>query len=259
MNEKKKGLIIAISLAVVILLMIIIGVTGGKKGEKIYQKFEEALTKESNTLIYIGRPTCGYCSLMQPNLDDMTKRYKFNYLYVNTDDLSSNYLNQIISKLGIEKVTTPYLAVVSNKGVVAKQEGFTDYDKTFEFLQKNNIIGKEEKLLLNYIDFDQYKTLIAEDKANVIVIGQSTCGYCIQAKLILNQIAEEEKVTINYLNVSYLTEEQGKEFEKSFEYFSKEWGTPILFISKQGKMLDIKEQLGTKEEYKEILKKQGIL
>ena len=97
------------------------------------------------------------------------------------------------------------------------------------------------------------------DEKNIIVVGQSTCGYCVQAKLILNEIAEEKDVTINYLNVSYMTEEEGEKFESSLEYFEGSWGTPVMMIVQDGKMIDIVEQLVTKDEYIEFLEENEVL
>ena len=259
MNEMKRLMVVLGSLLAVIVLMFIVTMAGGKEQEKLYNEFKEAMAGEKNTLVYVGRPTCGYCNLLTPSLNEMAERYGFDYIYLNTDELNSNYISKMMEDLKLTKVSTPYLAVVSNNKIVDTQGGYVDYDELFEFLQDNGIISEDAELLLNYIGLEEYNELLANDDKSIIVVGQSTCSYCIQSKLILNEIAEETGLEINYLNLSYLTQEEGEKFESSLEYFEGEWGTPILFIGQNGKMVDIIDQLVTKEKYIEFLEENDIL
>lgn len=260
MNEKKKTIVVISIIAVILLFVILLIVRGDKESEELYNQFETAFNGEENTLIYIGRPTCPYCNLLDPNIKDMKERYGIDYIYINTDEFGSSYRNKVMEKLGLSKLGTPYLAVVSNGKVVDTQNGYADYDKLFKFLQENEIISEEAELSLNYIGYEEYKDLLNSKKASVIVIGQSTYQYCIKAKLILNDIADENDITINYLNISYLSSEEGANFEKSLEYFQEnDWGTPIMMIVKKGEIIDMIEQLTTEEKYIEFLTENGVL
>lgn len=259
MNENKKLYIVLGAIALIVVLIGGLIFNSYKKQQGIYDEFLDAYNGTENTLVYIGRPTCGYCSLLSPNLEEMADRYKFDYIYLNTDEINSSIMQKVLKDLGLTSVGTPYLAIVSNGKVVARQNGYTDYDVTFKFLQENHIIGKDAQLLLNYIGLDEYKTLLAEDKLNVIVVGQSTCSYCIKAKLVLNQVVEEKGIDINYLNVSYLeSEEKFTEFESTLEYLQSEWGTPIMMIVKNGQLVDVKEGVSTKSGYIEFLEENGV-
>lgn len=259
MSESKKILVI-----IGVVIFSVLGLCGyalaeNKKSEEMYNQFETAYNGSENKLVYIGSETCGYCQLLNPSLTDMKERYDFDYIYIDAARINSSYMSKILEKLNLTSIGTPYLAIVSNGKIVDTQNGYADYDKTFEFLQENNIIAEDAKLLLNYIDYEEYDKLLKSDKKNIIVVGQSTCGYCVQAKLILNEIAEEKDVTINYLNVSYMTEEEGEKFESSLEYFEGSWGTPVMMIVQDGKMIDIVEQLVTKDEYIEFLEENEVL
>lgn len=260
MNENKK-LIIVLSIIVLIILGILgFSVIENIKSEKMYKEFEEKFNATENALIYIGRPTCGYCNLLTPSLEDMKSRYDFDYVYINIDKINKKYLNKILEKLQITSLGTPYLAIVSNGKVIDVQDEYADYDKIFAFLQKNNIISSDMKLLLNYINIESYNKLINEKEANVIVIGQSTCSYCVRAKVILNEIVSKNDIEINYLNLSYLSEDDYKSFSSSFEYFqSDSWGTPVTLIVKDGEIVDMLEQLVTQEEYIKFFEKSGVL
>ena len=259
MNESKKMLIIVGVVVFSILGIFGFALTESKASEAIYNNFEAAFNGTENKLVYLGSSTCGYCQLLNPSLEDMKERYDFDYLYIDVSEISSGYLKKILSQLKLTSLGTPYLAIVSNGEIVDTQNGYSDYDITFEFLKDNKIIGEDQELLLNYIGYDEYDKLLNSDKKNVIVVGQSTCSYCVQAKVTLNDIVEENDITINYLNISYLTEEEGEKFESSLDYFENSWGTPIMMIVQDGKLVDIIEQYVDKDEYVEFLEENGVI
>ena len=259
MNEKRKIIIV-----IGVVIFMVLGIFGfaladSKTSEEKYNEFQNALNGTNKSLVYLGSSTCGYCQLLNPSLEEMKERYDFDYVYIDASEINSSYLSKMLKDLNMSSLGTPYLAVVSNGEVVDAQNGYADYDITFKFLQENEIISSDSELLLNYIDYETYEKLLNSNENQVIVVGQSTCTYCIQAKLILNKIVDDNDITVNYLNVSYLTEEEGEKFESSLEYFDGSWGTPIMMIVKDGKMVDIIEQLATEEEYIEFLKDNGVL
>ena len=47
--------------------------------------------------------------------------------------------------------------------------------------------------------------------------------------------------------------------EKRIEYFEDSWGTPVMMIVQDGKMIDIVEQLVTKDEYIDFLEENEVL
>ena len=260
MNEKKKTIIVLSIIGVILLLIVAFLFKGDEYSEKIYTQFEQAFYGEENKLIYIGRPTCTYCALLDPSIKDMEERYDIEYIYIDTDEFASSYRNKVMNLLGLSEITTPYLAVVSNGKLVDSKKGNGEYSDYFLFLQKNNIIDKEAELSLNYIDFEGYEELLESKKNNIIVIGQTNCMYCVKAKIRLNNIADEHGITINYLNINKLSKDEGAAFEQSLKYFQEEeWGTPIMMIVKNGKIVDMIEQLVTEEEYVEFLERNELL
>lgn len=260
MDEKKKTLVILGFLGLIILLIIGITVNNHIKNKKLYEKFEAAFNGSEPTLVYIGKTGCSWCNLLNPSIAEMKDRYQFDYIYINMSEMSNTYFNQVMDKLGLKQVGTPYLAVVKDGKVIDKQPEYVDYDKLFAFLQKNEIIDKEAALPINFIDLKEYQELLAGSEKSIIVIGQSTCPHCIQAKLTLNQIADEEDIVINYLNISYLSDEEGKTFESSLDYFKKDsWGTPLTLIVQDGKMIDVLEGNAPKAGYLSFFEEQGVL
>ena len=65
-------------------------------------------------------------------------------------------MNGVLENLELTIIGTPYLAIVGDNKVIDRQNGFADYDKLFEFLQKNKIIKEDAELLLNYIGINEY-------------------------------------------------------------------------------------------------------
>lgn len=260
MDEKKKIVIVLLIIVALIIGIIGLSMIENKISEKFYEQFEEKFNGTENTLVYIGRTTCGWCSLLTPSLEDMKSRYGFDYLYINVDEIKGKALTKIMQDLQITSLGTPYMAIVSNGQVIDVQSGYADYDVTFEFLKENGIISEDAELLLNYIGIEEYNEIIKEKDTNIVVIGQSTCPHCVKAKVILNEIVSKNDIEINYLNLSYLTSEEYTEFISSFEYFqSDSWGTPVTLIVKNGKILSMLEQLVTEEEYIEFFENNGVL
>ena len=259
MNENKKIIVV-----IAIILVFLLGTVGfvyadSKSSKEIYDQFLEAFNREENTLIYLGSDTCGYCSLLTPSLEDMKERYGFDYVYIEASDINGNYTKKILSHLGLSKLGTPYLVIASKGKIVDVQNGLTEYNQLFDMLQENKLISEDAELLLNYIDYDEYEKLLNGSEKSAVVIGQTKCGYCVQAKLILNDIAEENDVTINYLNYTDLSQEDYTSLIDSLDYFSGSWGTPVMFILQDGKMIDVLSQLETKENYIKFLEENGVL
>lgn len=259
MNENKKLYIVLVVIVLVIALIGGLIYKSYKVQQKIYADFVDKFNSDDSTLFYIGRPTCGYCNLLSPSLDDMTERYDFGYYYINTDEISSGTMKKILSHFNLTSVGTPYLAVVSNGKIVDTQNGYADYDVVFEFLKKNDIIAEDAKLLLNYIGLDEYKNELASDDLNVIVVGQSTCQFCVRAKVVLNEIVEQKNIEINYVNISYLDSDERTEFDKTLDYLQTKYGTPVMLITKGGNLVDKYEGYATIDKYIEFLEKNGVL
>ena len=260
MSESKKMLVVVGAVILLIIGSIGFVYAGSQDSKEIYEQFTADFNGSENKLVYIGSSTCGYCSLLNPSLKDMSSRYDFDYLYIDINEMSSSYVRKVINDLGLTKVGTPYLAIVANGKVVDTQNGYDDYNVIFEFLQENSLIDEDADLDLNYIDYETYEKLLASKDKEVIVIGQTTCGYCVQAKVILNDVASEHEVEINYLDYAKLDEDEKEKFLESLEYFQEEeWGTPIMMIVQNGEIVDMIEQLASEDEYVEFLQENEVI
>lgn len=257
--EKKK---LYITLGVVMLFIIFfttIMICDMVKVKRMYEKFELSFTKDDNTLIYIGKKECPYCTLFNPLLEEMSERYNFEYTYIDMDEIGQNYLSKIATKLNITEIATPYLTIINKNGVNDTNKGYMTYEKLFNFLKKNKIISEDKNLQVNYLDYKGYSNLIASDDLNVIVFGTSVDSISPTVELNLNKIIDKYNIKINYLNVSDLTEKEQELFNKSLSYFEENKITsPIMMTIKDNEIKGIFKGYEL-EEYISFLEDEGVI
>lgn len=262
MNEKKK-IIVLLSVVLFIILLVVVGsVLENSKSKKYLNQFYSDFNGTEDKLVLIGRSGCSWCQLYQPVLDFWADYYEFDYTYVDTDELTSSVFNKLLKDINIDgdDFGTPLTLVVKEGQVVDSINGYVDETKLFEFLKEYDFVDDSEELLVNYISYDEYEELLESEDAEVLVIGQTTCSYCIKAKPILNQIVVDEDVEINYLNITDLSEEDINEFSTSLEYLeTNDWGTPLTLIVSEGEIIDAANGLLDYEGYVKLFKENGIL
>lgn len=262
MNEKKKMLIIICSIAVIVIAIIFGSVYEGHKSDNYLKDFYSAFESSENKLVMIGRDNCSWCQLFKPYLDFMSENYGFEYLYVNTNELTSGTLKKLLKTVGVDEKEfgTPLTLVVKDSEVVDSLNGYVDEPKLFEFLKKYDFISSDAKLMLNYLDYSSYKKILKSDDLNIVVIGQTTCGYCIKARPILNKIVKDYGIKINYLNITELSDDDSSKFNSSLEYLSSnEWGTPLTLILKKGEVIDSANGLLDYDGYVKLFKDNNFI
>lgn len=253
MNETKKIITILIVAVVAIVGVIGLNMVTQKENEKILEKYDNLITSKEAKLVYIGRPTCSYCQQLQPVLEEITGMYNIKYDYMNTDDLNSSTLTKLLNKFNTDS-STPQLVIVKDGKVVNTQQGYTDREGLFKFFQENGLIDKDEVLEANdahltKIDYDGYDAAINSDTNKLIVVAQTGCSYCEQAKPVLNQIAKDYEIEVNWLDITTFSEEEQAKVTASLDIFSEEFGTPLIMIVKDKKVVDSIQGFESKEKY----------
>lgn len=273
--ENKKNLIISILSGIMAVLLIVAFILGlinqSKSGDsKIMKDFESAFNSKKRTVIYYASSECGYCELQTPILETLAEDYDIKYLDIDITKLSSNQKKEITDKLNIEG-STPTTIVVENGEVVDTKVGYTEGKEYVKFfigagiLPKDAVYSKEQ--YINTIDFNEYNNLISEG-LHVIVIGQTGCSHCTAIKPALNSVGKDYKVTINYLNLTDLTEDENSEFFdslKEIEYndpaFLEDgsFGTPLTLVVEDGKVKSYLSGEKTPSQLVREFKKQGLI
>ena len=255
----KKGLII-----LVILLIAIIGIciyyqadskddkkdtkVSSAESEEIMDDFYKYFNNKKVKIIYYASSQCGYCELQTPIMEQIDKDYDIDYLYIDSTKLTSSDKKKMLKELDIEHAT-PTTVVVKNGKVLGTQIGYADGGEMVEFLKENKVLDKDAVYTpesnLTFINYDEYNKILKEEGKHIITIGQTGCSHCIATKPVLNAIAKEYEITINYLNITEMTQSEKESFTNSLseigydeeEFVSSgNFGTPLTLIVENGKV-----------------------
>lgn len=120
-------------------------------------------------------------------------------------------------------------------------------------------IKEDEQADLNDIDIDEYLDLKKASDASIIYIARPTCHYCQEEEPIVKNIVYEYKVKVNYLNTDELDDNGQAKLIKSDDYFSEGYGTPILLVVKNDKIVDKLEGLSDKDTIVKFFKDNGFI
>jgi len=267
MNEQKKLYIIVAIIVAFIVLIFGINFINELNSKKYLENFDSKIESGEKSLILIGRDDCAYNQMFQPLLDYMKEQYNFDYLYINTNKISSKGLTNVLGKLNInpDDFGTPHLSLIENGKVIDEIAGYVDEQILLNFLIKYEFAPSDAKSPLTYIDFTQYKELISSNTPQLFVIAQTNCSACMMAKPALLSISSDYKVNINYLDLTKLkNSENGKdlmsEFTSSLSFLTEEeWGTPLMIVVKDKKVIGSSKGYHSETEYIKFLKGQGFI
>lgn len=279
-KEKKKTLIFTVALAVIALILIICfvfmelrkeGIIGSSESNEIVEEFNKNYNAKERKVIFYASSTCGYCDLQKPILETVAEDYEFEYYSIDASLLSNSQRNEIIEKLGIEGAT-PTIAIVEKGKAVATQVGYTDGSGLVSFFKKNKIVPKDavysKEKYITFINYEKYEDLIDSSKTHIITIGQTSCSHCTAFKPAINAVAEDYELTMNYLNLTDLSQEESNDFFESLEdieyndpaFVEKgEFGTPLTLVVKNGKVKHYISGERTVSQLVRELKKAGII
>ncbi len=272
--KKNNTMLVIITVIIMVLVVSVVGISylvyKDITGDKKVNEWEELINSKENKVLYFGRNGCTWCVKYKPVLEALKEKYGVSYEYIDTDLVSG--FEELLARLGIDysKFATPDIVIVKKGKKVAELSGYKTPDELFEFYKKYNFIDKDVKYeeinideagiiinsdkeaypYLNILTYNDYLTMLNNSSKNILVIGQTTCGYCNQYKPILNEIAFDKNIIINYIDITTLTQNEYQEFLSSLSYFneSKNWGTPLTLIVQDKKVIDYSEGMKNKKE-----------
>ena len=274
--EKKKITKIIGAIVAIILLGVIVGIIiknntsesseKSKKSTEIMDNFYKYMESKKSKIIYYGGKTCSYCSLETPILKQIKKDYSIDYLYVNSDNLTKVDKDKMLEILDVEG-ETPTIAVVKNDEVLDVKEGYVEGKELVNFLIDNKVLKKDSvytpEQYITEITYSNYEEIIQKDELSVIVIGQTTCSHCIATKPVLNHIAEEYNVPINYLNLTNMSSDEQSKLTESLKNIgyadSENLGTPLTLIVQNNKLVSTIEGENPTSYYIRTFRKVGLI
>ena len=107
-------------------------------------KYLEYYAGEENKIILVARPTCHYCQIAEPILQNISFKYNIEINYLNTDEFSDDDQTKCVNSDDTFKdgFGTPFLLIVSNNKIVSSVNGLTDEDHYISFFKTNGFINE---------------------------------------------------------------------------------------------------------------------
>ena len=279
-KEKKKTIILTVILSVVCLALIGFlvvkalkenGIITSEETNEVMKEFNKQFNSKERKVIFFASSSCGYCELQKPILETIAEDYDMEYLEIDAATLGAKQRNEIIEKLEIEGAT-PTTVIVQNGKVIDVAEGYTEGRNYVEFFASNELLPEDavysKEKNLTFIDYEEYEDIVDKKGTYVVVIGQTTCSHCIAIKPALNKVAGEYDLTINYLNLTEMSEDEYNDFQESLieieyndpDFVEKgEFGTPLTLIIENGKVKDYISGQRTNSQLVREFKKAGLI
>lgn len=128
-----------------------------KQFKELTKKYEESkitfddikkiINTKERVLLFIGKPTCGYCSLLEEVFTDINKDKEFTYVYINTLFLEEAELNKLLDFANIKssEFGTPTLIVTENGKFISSHVGYMEKAEASTFLEENKIFTSKFK------------------------------------------------------------------------------------------------------------------
>ena len=203
------GTVSIIALAFLVVLGII---ENNPKTSKIMKEFNKYYNSKNRVVIYYAKPTCSYCSLQTPILETIAKDYDIDYYYLDVSKLTSSENKIVMEKLEIEESVTPITTIVEKGKVIDSQVGYAEAESYLEFFKRNEMVDSDEvyseEKYITKINYEQYEAMFSDGEEHVIVIGRTGCSHFTEFKPAINYVAEKYNITINYIDISTITEDE---------------------------------------------------
>lgn len=113
------------------------------------------------------------------------------------------------------------------------------------------------------ITADTLEDAVADDKAKIVYIGRSTCGFCVQFLPVLQKAQAEYGYETLYLDITTVkTQEQQDKilaFDNDSEFLKKNFGgTPMVLIMKSGELVGTWMGYAEYDSYAKWLEENGF-
>ena len=188
---------------------------------------------------------------------DLANRYNIPYKMINATLLSETQHEKINKILGISSVEDQIFVLIKNYKVVANIRGKHSKNTYKEELYKNDfIIDLKDKI--EYIDYDEFKDVLKEDKKNIILINDEKSDSFIN---LLNKMIYSYDLEIKCINVS---KEESVIYNKVKEKienigYDGAYSLPIVIILESNKVLEYVIGDTTEEYLLDIFIENGII
>ena len=116
--------------------------------------------------------------------------------------------------------------------------------------------------MMDTVDMNGLLKVFDSNSTQVVYLGRSTCGYCVQFLPTLQKAQKEYGYKTHYLDITTVSEDDvNKLLEKDNDekFLSENYGaTPMVILVKGGKMVDTWVGYSEYEDFAQFLEKNGF-
>lgn len=161
--------------------------------------------------------------------------------------------------IGILVVVLGISFFVGDNGESTKKSSSTTLSEDANTIMENaqresESISENAKKDLKEISVSDYLNYYKEGEHKIVLLARPTCGYCQIAEPIIQNVAHEYDLEINYINTDNFAGDDEKNLIESDEYFSNGFGTPLLLVVGENKIIDKVDGLTDRAHYVEFFK-----
>ena len=226
---------------------------------KILETVNELLTTEYS-LIYLPYKTLNEIDNQDKILKKICSDYEINYKKIDAYLLGQNQQNKLNSILQISTVEDQIIILVKDEKIIGSIRGINSKKNYLNELKKFNFI-EEIGYFITHINLNEFNVLLKNNEKNIIIVGKDDCKYCDQVNETLNNIAINNDIKINYINVGKIDSSVAIEVEEKLSEmgYSDGFTTPITLIVENNKLLDYIIGSSNSEYFIDIFTENGII
>lgn len=193
-------------------------------------------------------------------IKEISSDYSIDYKKIDAYLLSKNQKNKLNSLLQISDVKDQILIIVKNNKIIGCIRGIFTKKKILNELNNYNFINYNTDYI-NYIDYNMFETIISTKNKSLITIGTNECNYCQDLIDLFNNMAEENSIQFNYINVENLDSEDSVNVQEKLKNigYNNGFSMPLTLIVENNKIIDYVIGLSSEKYFLDIFKENGII
>lgn len=129
------------------------------------------------------------------------------------------------------------------------------YDESQKELEEENKKAAESISNLTVIDVSKMKELFSSNDTKIIFVGSLTCPHCTAIKPVINSVVKDLNVTVYYLELSTMTDEENTEYYNINEFLKNNNSIPLVMAVKNNEVIDSFVGEKDSKDVEEFLKK----
>lgn len=129
------------------------------------------------------------------------------------------------------------------------------YDESQKELEEENRKAAESISNLTVINVSKMKELFSSNDTKIIFVGSLTCPHCTAIKPIINSVVKDLNVTVYYLELSTMTDEENTEYYSINEFLKNNNSIPLVMAVKNNEVIDSFVGEKDSKDVEEFLKK----